>query len=606
MGLGARGTRRVYARVLTRLGIVAVLYLIGARAGLAVAFENRNVTAVWPPTGIAVAALLVWGLGMWPGIAIGAFVANLSNHAGISTSAAITIGNTLAPVAAVYALRHIPSFDEKLERMRDVLALFVFAGLGAMSISATFGTAALVLTGAAQSSDAGSVWLVWWIGDAFGVMLFAPFLVLAARQTPDSGFNKRWRESILLVAFAVGIALVVFNVRIPLAYLILLPVVWAAFSFEQLGATLMTVVLALLAVAETVSGHGPFASGTPTQNLVSLQAFNAILAFTGLSLASVVRARRHAEETLRSSEGRYRRLFNEATDVIWVHDLDGKITYANPASEAVTGVSAERQRKMLMDELLGPDQAIVMQRAVRRLVEGTDTTSYEIELRGPSSNVVALDISAVLVRSDGEVSGVQLIGRDVTARKIAEGHLRRNALRDPGTGLPNRTLLFERIEYALAMTHQTKSQIALYILDIDGFARINSERGLGAGDTLLRAIAHRLNAIARPTDTVARIGGDEFALLIAPIHDDHEADAFAMRIAAEVRASSDIGPTVAIGITLEDEETNVEALLRRADLAMQEAKRRGPGNVRRYGTELEAVAGPLDAIRTQLERALDR
>src|SRR5947209_6906681 len=100
MGQGRWGSRQAYLPVLVRIGFVALIYVLGARAGLAVAFENKNVTAVWPPTGIAVAALLVWGLRTWPGIAIGAFVANLTNHAGLTTSAAITVGNTLAPVAA--------------------------------------------------------------------------------------------------------------------------------------------------------------------------------------------------------------------------------------------------------------------------------------------------------------------------------------------------------------------------------------------------------------------------------------------------------------------------------------------------------------------------
>src|SRR5438067_2439477 len=143
MGPGNRGTRRLFVPLATRVAVVAVLYFLGARAGLAVAFENRNVTAVWPPTGIAVAALLVWGLGVWPGIAIGAFVANITNHAGLSTSAAITVGNTLAPVVAAYVLRRTPWIDEKLEHMRDVLALFLIAGLGAMKISAALGTSSL-------------------------------------------------------------------------------------------------------------------------------------------------------------------------------------------------------------------------------------------------------------------------------------------------------------------------------------------------------------------------------------------------------------------------------------------------------------------------------
>jgi diguanylate cyclase (GGDEF)-like protein/PAS domain S-box-containing protein len=586
--------------------MVAAVYFIGARVGLALAFDNRNVTAVWPPTGIAVAALVVWGLSMWPGIAIGALLANLSNHAGLATSAAIVVGNTAAPVVAAYVLRRVEWFDGSLERMRGLLALMGAGGFGAMMISATLGTAALVATGAASASHVGSVWLVWWIGDAIGVVLFAPPLILVSRFTRDTPLLAKWRESLILVAFAVAIALTVFNVHIALAYVILVPVVWGAYSFEQGGAALMMVVLAIVAVAETASGHGPFASGTPTQNLISLQIFNAILAFAGFSLASVVRSRRSAEDTLRASEERYRRLFEQATDPILVHDLDGKITYANAATSEATGFSVDALEHMTMQDLVGSEQAPVVRRAMQHLVEVADATSYEIELRGPKGNFLAFDVAAVLVRKGRKATGVQLIARDVTARKINEGNLRRNALRDPGTGLPNRTLLAERIEYALAISEQTGSAVALYMVDIDNFHVINEREGRGAGDALLRTIGHRLDSIVRPTDTVARIGGDSFAILVAPIADVQEGHAFALRVASEVNGISPLAPTTSIGIAMKTAGTrNAETLFREADLALRYAKRHGTGSIEVYSEALEPDADPFDEIRTRLERSIE-
>jgi len=602
--MGDRGTGRFFAHPLTRVALVAIVYLVGARAGLAVAFENRNVTAVWPPTGIAIAALLVWGLNVWPGIAIGAFFANLSNHAGLETSAAIVVGNTLAPVVGAYILRRASWFDTTLERMRDVTSLFLVGGFGAMLISATLGTAALVLTGAAASSKALSVWVVWWVGDAIGVVLFAPLLILLPQLAGRSKVVARPREMTLLVAFAVAIGLTVFGVHVPLAYLILVPVVWGALSFEQAGAALVTVVLAVLAVAETVNRFGPFASGTPTQNLVSLQLFNAILAFAGLSLASVVTARRHAEDALRTSEERYRRLFEQATDPIWIHDVDGNITYANDAMSRMTSLPVSRLSSMSMSELVGAEQEAVVRRAVRQLLDVGGTTSYEVEFRGSSGRLVALEVAAALVGTDGPPTTVQSIGRDVTSRNIAEGQLRRGALRDPVTGLANRTLLIERIEYALAIADQTQGDVALFVLDIDGLRAINEREGRGGGDILLRTVAHRLETIVRSTDTVARIGGDEFAVLATPVGDVHEAHAMALRMASEIKVCAPLEPTVAIGVsTRGGEAIDVSTLLRRADVAMRFAKRLGPGSIEVYSPELEPESG--SDVRTELERSLD-
>ncbi len=602
MGPAARG----WGQTVTRIALLAALYLAGAHAGLAVAFSNRNVTTVWPPTGIAVAGLLIWGIDVWPGIVIGAFLANITNHAGVGTSAAIVVGNTAAPVVAALVLRSVSWFDDALERLRDVLSLLLVGGFGAMTISATLGTSALLLTHATTASRALSVWAVWWVGDAIGVVLFAPFLLLASRTTRNDPIVARLRETILLVVFAVAIVLTVFNVHAPLAYLILVPVVWAALSFEQVGASLVTIILAAIAVAETVAGHGPFASGTPTQNLASLQIFNAIVAFAGLSLACVASARRRAEDALRSSEARYRRLFERATDPIWIHDLDGRITYANHAAARVTGYPIDRLSTMSIFDLAGAHQEPTIRRAIRQLLEVGETTSLEIELRGPGGTLVALELSAVLVR-EGEPTGVQLIGRDITARNITEGQLRRNALRDPVTGLPNRTLVIERIEYALAVDDDTNTGVALVICDIDDFGRINTTDGRGAGDSLLRSVGHKLDGVLRGSDTIGRIGGDEFAVIVSPIRDADEAHLMARRISDAVHGCAPHHPTVCIGIAIRTPDiADVESLVRRADLAMRHAKRGGAGSIEMYGAHIEPDTEVFEDIRTRLERSLER
>src|SRR5579864_7255560 len=152
---GSQAAVRPAGAHLLLVAAVAAAYLIGARLGLQLAFANRNVTAVWPPTGIAVAALLLFGLRALPGVAIGAFLANLTNGAGLEAAVLISVGNTLAPLAASLLLTRVLAMRRDLARVRDVTALVV-AGLVGMTISATLGTVALLITGGLSPRDYGA------------------------------------------------------------------------------------------------------------------------------------------------------------------------------------------------------------------------------------------------------------------------------------------------------------------------------------------------------------------------------------------------------------------------------------------------------------------
>ena len=268
---------------------VALAYLLGARLGLQLAFANRNVTAVWPPTGIAVAALLLFGRRVLPGVAVGAFLANFTNGAGVPTALLITVGNTLAPYAASLLLSAPMRLSNDLERVRDVISLVVVGGLACMTISATLGTAALLATGAARASDTGSVWFTWWLGDAMGVVLFAPFLLLVAHVLPVRRLpRRRVTEAGVLIVILAGISVAAFSSSFPLAFLVFPPVLWAAVRFSRLGAATAVVVASATAIAITVHGGGPYASSlSVTASLVALQSFNGCVAVAALVLAVI-------------------------------------------------------------------------------------------------------------------------------------------------------------------------------------------------------------------------------------------------------------------------------------------------------------------------------
>ena len=170
-------------RVVAILALAAVYYA-AAKFGLALAYENSSVTAVWPPTGIALAALLLGGYRLWPGVALGAFLANAWTDVPLLTALGITVGNTLEAVVGAYLLRRMADFRPALERVRDVVALAALAAIASTLISATIGVASLWLGANLPGGEVASAWRTWWLGDLGGDLIVAPVILVAATHFP--------------------------------------------------------------------------------------------------------------------------------------------------------------------------------------------------------------------------------------------------------------------------------------------------------------------------------------------------------------------------------------------------------------------------------------
>src|SRR4051794_18456503 len=173
--------RRIYA--LKLLGLAAVYYG-AAKLGLSLAFMNSSISAVWPPTGIALAAIVFWGYRMWPGIALGALLANSWTGIPIYSTLGITIGNTGEALVAGVLLRRVADFRPSLERVRDVIALFVLAGILSTMVAASVGVLSLLASGDIGSGDLWTAWRTWWLGDAGGDLLIAPAIMVAITAWP--------------------------------------------------------------------------------------------------------------------------------------------------------------------------------------------------------------------------------------------------------------------------------------------------------------------------------------------------------------------------------------------------------------------------------------
>jgi integral membrane sensor domain MASE1 len=273
--------------------LLALVYFASAKLGLALAFATPNVTAVWPPTGIALAALVLGGRGLWPGVLLGAFLANVTTDVPVYTAAGIAVGNTLEAVVGASLLERF-GFRPSLQRLRDIFSLVVLAAVLSTALSATIGVASLSV-GDSLSEGALSTWRVWWLGDMGGDLLVATLIFVLVTHWPYRDLPGSAAEALVLMLALVGIGLVVFSHDTPAAYLTFPVMVLAALRFLQPGASVAAVVLAAIAVTFTANDSGPFVRSSQDGSLLLAQGFSAIVGLTGLILATVTSQARQAE-----------------------------------------------------------------------------------------------------------------------------------------------------------------------------------------------------------------------------------------------------------------------------------------------------------------------
>jgi serine phosphatase RsbU (regulator of sigma subunit) len=296
--LAAEGSQREGAVLhLAKIALIAGAYYGSAKLGLNLAFTTSSVTAIWPPTGIALAALVIWGRSVWPGVAIGALLANAWTGVPAVTVLGITCGNTLEAVVGASLLRQV-RFRLSLDRVRDVLALVVLAGIISTAIAATIGVLSLIVGDEVSFGDFGSVWRVWWLGDMGGDLLVAPVLMVAVARWPFRGLPGHPIEAAVLAASVVGLSLIVFHQETNLAYLSFPLLVWATLRFWQAGATVSVLIVTGIAVYFTAHDQGPFLRSNPDDSLLLAQTFFGAAGLTVLLLAAVVSERGRAERNL--------------------------------------------------------------------------------------------------------------------------------------------------------------------------------------------------------------------------------------------------------------------------------------------------------------------
>jgi PAS domain S-box-containing protein len=298
---------RPTARDLLRAAGIAALYYAAGRLGLALASVNDSATAVWPPTGIALAALLLYGYRAWPAVLVGAFLVNSAVSGPGAVSLAIAMGNTLEAVAGAWLVRRFAGGTQAFE---DPRRIFVYAAvvLVATAVSPLIGVTSLAGAGAMRWSDFGPVWITWWLGDVSGALVFAPFLVLWSLQPRVHWTARRAGEAFALFASLILIGSLVFGGASslpgasapPLEFLCVPVLVWAAFRFSPREAATATVFLSGIAIIGTLQGVGPFSRGGPNESLLLLQSYTAVTAVLVLAVTAALAERRRGEDRVRS------------------------------------------------------------------------------------------------------------------------------------------------------------------------------------------------------------------------------------------------------------------------------------------------------------------
>jgi diguanylate cyclase (GGDEF)-like protein/PAS domain S-box-containing protein len=729
--------RKILNSYVFRLVLLAAGYYVFGLVGLAMSYIGFHISLFWAPAGIALAALLRWGLGVWPAILAGSLAANWSVGASPLLAAGIACGSTLGPVLAAYLLRQA-KFHTDLDRRRDLVAyLLVGAGAG-MAISAVNGV--LNLYGAGQLS-AGQLLpsgLVWWAGDATGALIAGIPLLTLRRRTMMQAFAGRrglGNLALILAALATGALSfagdMVWYRSAGLAFLPFLALIWLAMRGGIWVASCTTLLVSAVSAWSLVHGSGQLHGESLHEGLTLLWSYMAILTIvtvlvTSLStelLASEQRWRTalessqsgvwdwdlesdrlvltpqlssmlgcdntdclglanvrtwanhlHAddqpavrdawralldeqaesaevEHRYRGRDGAWRwvlsrgrvvarhldgsplrivgtctdisrhkqaeeqmrlaaTVFDQSREVILITDPGGRIVGVNKAFTEVTGYRGDEALGNTPAMLKSNRQGLAFYRDMWRVLAREGYWHGEMWNRRKNGELYPSWLSITAVHDDkGKLVNYLSVSMDVSQHKAAEDRIRHLAYFDALTGLPNRQLLRDRATQVLAHSQQDEAEAAFLYIDLDDFKTINDSLDHLIGDRLLQALADRLGQAARMQDTVGRLGGDEF-LVVLPGEGSGSAAKMAEKLLQVVAEPVEIdghqlSVTASIGISLYPQDGDgFDTLLKHADVALFEAKAQRRNLYHFYTPEMNEVAYERLTMENALRRAL--
>jgi PAS domain S-box-containing protein len=446
-----------------------LVYFAAGKLGLRLALVNASTSTIWPPTGIALAALLILGYEFWPVILIGSFLVNITTTGTLVTSISIAFGNSLEAFAGAYLVNRFAGGRQAMAKAVNVFKFALLGGLMCTAVSATIGVLSLCLGHLAAWNQFQSVWLTWWLGDSTGALTWTPFLLLWCARNGGNRMRHRWLEAAALAACLFLAGEVVLSTHSPLstghylvAFLFIPLLVWPAFRFGPRGTAATILLLSMATIWRTLHGFGPFMRVDENESLLLLQAFTGVVSVTSMAVAAVVSERaekelrlreahntaeslveqrtlalrdsnakleeelRHrfrTEEHLRASEERYRLLFKHSLAGICLTTPEGNLLECNDSFAQNLGYdSAEELGNLRMESIYFlPEERTEL---VAKLLKRGKLNNVELRCRRKDGTAAwLLSNLTVMKTSDNEVV-IQSSSVDISEIKRAQEELR--------------------------------------------------------------------------------------------------------------------------------------------------------------------------------------
>lgn len=608
---------------IVKLFIVFAAYLFTAKLGLMVPYKESIATLMWLPSGIAVGAIMRWGNISLPAIYFAAALTEYTMGISVWASLAIATTNTIAPFITAFLLKKA-QFNEKLIRQKDI-GLMLGAALIGMLISSGGGILVLYLSDIVQLANMDRVWFIWWVGDTVGVILALP-LILSIRKTKIALKATQYYQLACWLIFFTACELIISNLDMSLnkqfmlsLFLIMPVLIWASMNFGIVGGSLVVIILSSIAVWATSQGYGAFYSLDANEGLFSLWAFIVTLMVMMLLISILQSERNMAERALRNNERKLRAVIDGALDAIVTIDANGAVIEFNPAAERIFGYQKyEVLGQKLANLIIPPAQRAAHNRKHHEFVITGAQHMFDkrVELIAQRSDGSEFPVELTLTAlNDFDSAVVTGFIRDISQQKKAQQEIENIAYYDLLTGLPNRRLLIDRFQRAVVKAKRENSYCALIFVDLDHFKTLNDTKGHDVGDQLLVEVAKRIQNAIRAGDSVARLSGDEFILVIENLNKHQQvaceqtADVV-QKLLIELNKPYQLGvyefnTTGSIGITVfNDDQLSFEDHLRHADTAMYQSKIAGRNTYRFYDLQTQQILDKGFAMEEALHTAL--
>ena len=471
---------RALARYLATLVSVTIAYFVLAKLGLRLASINPSASPIWPPTGVALAAVLLGGLRVWPAIFIGAFAANATTAGTLETSAFIALGNTLEGLVGGFLIERWSGGRHTFANPLRV-AKFALVSVGPPTIiSATIGVVTLSVAGFAAWENFSPIWVTWWLGDAAGALVVTPVIVLWALSDWRSFDRRELRSVAAVLLSASGVGLIAFSPLLPrseytspLGFLSIMPLVWAALRRGPRDTATVGLILTSFAIWSTVEQAGPFGNIGLNESFMLLLTFMISVSVPSLALSADVAVRQRTEGNLRRTQAELDQRVKQRTAALadanihlkeaqrlanlgsWSWDVvENSISWSEQLFE-IYGLRPDRLKGTLQEFIgfIHPDDRAKVHASIAAALKSGNDFNHEERIVRPDGGIRHLHSVGEVIRNESGTA-IRMLGvcLDVTERKLAE-----RALRD------------SEQTYHLLLTGVR--DYAIYMLDVDGHVR---------------------------------------------------------------------------------------------------------------------------------------